>query len=326
MSFFKEIKQKASKTPKIVILPELGLDKNGVIKETIEQVKDEGTAVPIGLTPELIEASGKLDEFMEFFPARRNMSIGAIKKIVKKPLVFAAMMVKQGYAHSMVAGRIVTSATVMMYANAIIGEEQGKIRSAIFFREPPEDYPVFDLIACADMVANPNPNEEELYRIITTSAETFEALTGREPTIALLSYITGTPQSLQASDTNIQKITKTLELYYQGNHPWPIYQAQADAALIPTIAHNKGITLVNHPADLLIGSNLLISNIVYKLLERLIIGGNSMIVTQGLNYPAMDLSRGDSAANIAHVTATCSVQAQKVEAQNGCRTIDEYFL
>ena len=39
----------------------------------------------------------------------------------------------------------------------------------------------------------------------------------------------------------------------------------------------------DHPADLLIGRNLLVSNIVYKLLERLIVGGNSMIVTQGLN-------------------------------------------
>lgn len=327
MNFFKEMKQKASKTPKIVILPELGLDKNGVIKETIEQVKDEGTAVPIGLTPELIEASGKLDEFMEFFPARRNMSIGAIKKIVKKPVVFAAMMVKQGYAHSMVAGRYGTSAKILMYANAIIGEEKKKIRSAIFFRESPKEYPIFDLIACADMVSIPNPNEEELYRIIVTSAETFVSLTGKEPTIALLSYITGSPRYTQADDPNIKKIIKTLELCDRGNHPWSIYQSQVDAALTPTIANDKGIIkFIDHPADLLIGSNLLVSNIVSKLLEHLVIGGNSMIITQGYNYPVMDLSRGDSAANIANVTAACSVLTQISEKQGKYRLIDEYFL
>ena len=326
MSFFKEVKKKASKAPKIVVLPELGLDKDGIIKEAIEQVKDEGSAVPIGLTPELIEASGKLDEFTESYPTRNNMSIGAKKKIVKKPVVFAAMMVKQGYAHGMVAGRYETSATVMMYANAIIGEEKKKIKSAIFFRESPKEYPFFDLIACADMVSIPNPNEEELYRIIVTSAETFVALTGKEPTIALLSYITGLPRSSQADDPNIKKIIGTLELYNQGNHSWPICQAQVDAALFPSIAKKKGVMSGDYPADLLIGSNLLVSNVVYKLLERLIIGGNSMIITQGLNYPVMDLSRGDSTTNIANVIAACSVLTQMLEAQGRYRSIDEYFL
>ena len=236
------------------------------------------------------------------------------------------MMVKHGYAHGMIAGRYETSATVLMYVKAIIGEEEGKIRSALFFREPPEDYPVFDLIACADMVANPNPSEEELYRIIVTSAETFRALTGREPTIALLSYITGSPQSTQAEDPNIKKIIKALEIYKQGNHTWPIHQVQADAALFPPIAIKKGIPCKDHPADILIGSNLLVSNTVYKLLERLIQGGNSMIVTQGLNYPVMDLSRGDSAENIANVIAACSVLIQMKEAQGRYRKIDRYFL
>lgn len=326
MNFFDELKQKARGNPKIIVFPELGLDKNGVIKEAMEQARKEGTAIPIGLTPELIEKSEKLDEFAEAYPSRKKISTDVRRRIIKKPIAFAAMMIKQGYAHGMIAGKYETSATVMMYVNALIGEENGKIGSAIFFREPPKEYPVFDLIACADMVANPNPNEVELCKIIITSAETFVALSGRNPTIALLSYISGTPQLAQVEDPNIQKIIKALELYYQGNHTWTIHQAQVDAALFPIVAKNKGIPLENHPADLLIGSNLLVSNIVYKLLESLIVGGNSMIVTQGLNYPAMDLSRSDSAANIANVTAACSVLIQKYEEKGRFRTIDGYFL
>ena len=209
MSYFANLKQKAKKDPKIVVLPELDFEKNSIIKEAIELVKEEGTAIPFGLTTEFIEESGKLDEFADAYPTRNKLSLKVRKRIVKKPVAFAAMMVKQGYAHGMVAGRYETSATVMTYINAIIGEEVGKIRSAIFFREPPEEYPVFNLIACADMVVNPDPDEEELYRIIVTSAETFEALTGKEPTIALLSYITGLPSSPQAQDQNIKKIIIT---------------------------------------------------------------------------------------------------------------------
>ena len=118
----------------------------------------------------------------------------------------------------------------------------------------------------------------------------------------------------------------TEKLYNQKNHKWQVFQAQADAALIPSIAHKKGAPFDNHPVDLLIGSNLQVSNIVYKLLERLIVGGSSMIVTQGLNYPAMDVSRGDSVSNIANVIAACSVKAQILESQVRYGIIDEYFL
>jgi phosphate acetyltransferase len=325
MNFFENIKRQAREHPGIIVFPELGIDKDGVIQEAMEQVRKDGAAIPIGLTTEFIEKSEKVDEFAEAYPSEKKLSAEVRRKIIKKPVAFAAMMIRQGYAHGMIAGRYETSATVMMYARAIIGVAAGKIGSAIFFREPPGKYPVFDLIACADMVVNPDPDEEELCRIIVTSAETFAALTGENPTIALLSYISGSPQLAQEKDQNIQKIMRALELYHRGKHPWPIFQAQADAALFPAVAKNKGIPF-EKPANLLIGSNLLVSNIVYKLLDGLIIGGDSMIFTQGFNYPAMDLSRSDSAANIANVAAACSVQIQKLETQGRYGKIDEYFL
>lgn len=236
------------------------------------------------------------------------------------------MMVKLGYAHGMIAGRYTTSATVMIYVNAIIGEEQDRIRSSLFLRESPDDYPVFNLIGCSDIVANPNPTGEELYRIIVTSAETYESLTGKRPKIAVLSYLTGRPQTVQANYPEVRTITEALKHYESGGHPWIVHQSQADAALIPDIARKKKAPFGDGPADLLIGTNLHVANIVYKLLERLVIGGNSMIVTQGLNLPAMDLSRGDSARNIANVIAACSVQAQIFEKQGRYESIDGMFL
>ena len=326
MDFFKDMKEKASKDPKIVVLPELDKDEDGILRKAMEIVKDEGTAIPIGLTLGSIENSGKLEEFAEAYEAKGNMTIGAKVRFVRKPLAFSALMVKLGYAHGMVTGKYTDSATVMAYVNHIIGEEEGKIRSATFFRETPKNYNIFDLVAISDMVANPNPTAEELYRIIVTSAETFEALTDKKPKIALLSYVTGFPKEAQfVKDPELKKINDTIELYKERKHPWLLYQTQADAALIPSIAQKKGAPF-KEPADLLIGSNLTMSNNVYKLFERLIYGGDSMIVTQGLQYPAMDLSRGDSVSNIVNTINACSVQAQKIEQKKGYRSIDTYFL
>jgi len=326
MSFFHEMRRRAAREPKIVVLPETALDTEGVLWEAVETVKAEGTAVPIGLTRDLIEGSGKLDEFVEHYTARTDLNAKARRIILKRPVPFAAMMVKLGYAHGLVAGRYTTSANVMIYVNAIIGEEKERIRSSLFLRETPPDYPVFDLIGCADMVANPAPNEEELYRIIVTTAETFEGLTGRKPSIAVLSYLTGQPQSVQADYPEVRTIMGALGRYERAGHPWVVYQCQADAALVPEIARKKKAPFGDKPADLLIGTNLHVSNIVYKLLERLIIGGDSMIVTQGLNYPAMDLSRGDSPRNIANVVAACTVTAQLMEAAGRYGAIDDCFV
>ncbi len=326
MGFFAEMKHKAADDPKIIVMPELAMDNEGVVNEAIEIVQGEGTAIPVGLTRELINDSGLLDEFVEHYHAATELPDAAKRVILKRPVPFAAMMVKRGYAHGMIAGRFATSANVMIYVNAIIGEEDEKIRSSLFFREAPPDYPVFDLIGIADMVANPNPTTEELYRIIVTSAETFQDLTGRPPKIAVLSYLTGKPQSVQADYPEVRTIMGALKIYEKNGHPWILHQSQADAALIPEIARKKKAPFGDRPADLFIGTNLHVSNIVYKLLERLIVGGDAMIVTQGLNFPAMDLSRGDSARSIANVMAACTIKAQIFEGYGRYGEIDRRFV
>ncbi len=226
MGFFENLKQKAKTDPKIVVLPELGSDKDSVIKEAIEIAQEEETAIPIGLTSEAIEDSGKFNEFVNAYAKLRDLNKGGAERTIKrlnKGAFFAAMMVRLGYAHAMVAGKYITSADVMMPVNAIIGEQESKIKSAIFFREPQQEYKCFNLAACADVVVNQNPDPEQLYKIIVTSAETFEILTGKEPRIALMSYITGEPQRAQLSrDLELKKILDALTLYKESGHKWPI--------------------------------------------------------------------------------------------------------
>jgi len=342
MRVFERIKQEARKEPKVIVLPELGMDKDGVVADAMARARSEGTAIPIGLTPEFIERSGKMDEFVDALAVRRGYALKdgdeaerakarrIAERVIRrlpKEMFFATMMVELGYAHGLVGGRYLTSADVAITAKMVIGEEEGKIVSSIFFREPPADYPVFDVLAIADMVVNQCPSAEDLYRIAVTSAETFQALTGIEPRMAMLSYITGRPQQVQiAGDAELTKIEQCFELYAKGGHPWPFFQAQLDAALCPDVAKKKGVPFTERPADILISPNLMQANPSYKALDRLVAGGNSMFVTQGFKRPIMDLSRGDSAANIANIIAACSVQAQTWERKAGPRKIDDWFV
>ena len=340
MGFFDALKQQARKDPKIVVLPELGKDKDGVMQEAMAIAKREGTAIPIGLTPELVEKTGKLAEFTEAFAAARGYAKGTdaeskakgvrmAERVVKRlPVEFyyAAMMIECGYAHGVVGGRYTTSADVALTAKLCIGEQEGQIVSSTFFREAPEGYPLFKLLACADMVVNQSPTAEQLVKIIVTSATTFETLSGREPKIALLSYITGKAQAVQMTgDPELKKIEEALELYAKGGYKWMLFQAQLDAALVPAVAKKKGAPFTE-PADILVGPNLMQANPIYKAMDRLVIGGNSMLVTAGFRQPFMDLSRGDSAANIANVMAACTVAAQKLEQTRGPKKIHDFFL
>lgn len=342
MGFFETLRHKAAADPRVVVLPELGIDQDGVIREAIDRARAEGTAIPIGLTPEVVERSGLRNAFVKALAERKSYGeeagelsglgrgIRIAERVVRRlptELFFACMMVEQGYAHGVVAGRYLTSADVAMTAKLTIGEQEGQIVSSMFFRQPPESYGLFDLIANADMVANQNPTADELCRIVVTSAMSFEAFTGREPRIAVLSYVTGTPQPVQmAKDPELKKIEAALALYRRAGHKWMMFPSQFDAAIDPGVAAKKGAPFTDRPADILVSPNLMQANPIYKALERLIPGGESMFITQGFRHPVMDLSRGDSAANIANVIAACSLQARMVEAQRGRRAIDTLFL
>jgi phosphotransacetylase len=75
MRVFERIKQEARKEPKVIVLPELGMDKDGVVADAMARARSEGTAIPIGLTPEFIERSGKMDEFVDALAVRRGYAL-----------------------------------------------------------------------------------------------------------------------------------------------------------------------------------------------------------------------------------------------------------
>jgi len=319
MAFFEQLYERAQASPKIVVLPELPIERernpDGPMARAAERAEREELAKIVPLSRRMIQDSGKLDEFVERYMAVRGLGEDArpmVQKLVAKPNIFAVGMVRLGYAHGMVSGKYTQSYNVMAAVNALMTHEPGRIPSTLFFCEPPDDYPVFRLLAVADVVVNPFPDAEQLASIVETSCETFHTLSGIEPRAAILSYSTGTSGKGELVD----RIHAAVAAYQARGRDWFVYgPCQLDAAINPEVARNKrGCPFTDAPANVLIGPTLDVANNIYKAVQWLIPGCQTMLCSQGVTLPVDDLSRGDDEQAITNVIAANVVKAQAAEA------------
>ncbi|MFW6159059.1 MAG: phosphate acyltransferase [Planctomycetota bacterium] len=333
MGFFDELVDRAKESPKIVALPELPIEaervgEDGPMARAAKRAEDDGIARIVPVSREMIEESGKLDEFVERYREVRGLVKSRrpmVRRLVSKPNVFAVGLVRLGYAHGMVSGKYTQSYNVMAAVNALMEPEEGKIPSTLFFCEPPEDYPVFDLLAVADVVVNPYPSADEIASIAETSCETFQALTGHEPRAAILSYSTGTSGRGELVD----RIHAAMEAYERRGRDWFVWgPCQFDAAINTAVAKNKrGCPFTDEPANIIVGPTLDVANNMYKAVQWLIPGCRTMLCSQGVALPVDDLSRGDDEQAIYNVIAANVVKAQTAEEQGKYPgEIDEFFL
>ena len=332
MAFFEQLHQRARTSPKIIVLPELCVERakvgEGPMARAARRAENHGIARIIPLSNEMIHESGKLDEFVERYREVRGLPAGQkgmVRKLVSKPNVFAVGMVRLGYAHGMISGKYTQSYNVMAAVNALMEHEPGRIASTVFFCEPPADYPVFRLLGVADVVVNPFPNAEQIASIVETSCETFKTLSGAEPRAAVLSYSTGT----SGKGELVQRIHEALAAYHRRGREWFVFgPCQFDAAISPEVARNKrGCPFTDAPANILVGPTLDVANNIYKAVQWLIPGSKTMLCSQGVVLPVDDLSRGDTAEAIYNVIAANVVKAQAAEtAGKYPKPVDDSFL
>jgi len=319
MSFFQQLHDRARQSPKIIVLPELPVERarvaDGPMAAAADRAESDGLARIVPLSRTMIEESGKLDEFVERYREVRGLSerkSAMVRRLVAKPNVFAVGMVRLGYAHGMVTGKYTQSYNVMAAVNALIEHEPGKIPSTLFFCEPPDGYPVFRLLSVADVVVNPFPDAEQLASIVETSCETFKTLSGIEPRAAILSYSTGS----SGRGDLVGRIHDALDAYQSRGRDWFVYgPCQFDAAINPEVARNKrGCPFTDAPANVIVGPTLDVANNMYKAVQWLVPGCKTMLCSQGVALPVDDLSRGDDEQAILNVIAANVVKAQAAEA------------
>ena len=216
----------------------------------------------------------------------------------ENPLLFAAVLVKTGFADGAVAGSVGTTGDVIRAALKGIGlASNTTIVSSIFLMALP-DGRVFTYGDCGVV---PYPDAEQLADIAIQSSRTHRLLTGAEPVTAMLSFST----KGSARHERVELVREALQIAKDKDPRLKIDgEFQFDAALVRDVAKRKAPgSEVAGKANVFIFPNLDAGNIAYKITERLAGATATGPILQGLAKPMMDLSRGCSWKDI--VNAAC---------------------
>lgn len=233
----------------------------------------------------------------------KGMTIEVAQETMADPLYFAGYLLKDGKVKVVVAGNESATGDVIKASLFSVGTAPGiSIVSSFFVMTWPDK-----MLCFGDCAINPNPDSAQLADIAIASARNFQAITGIEPKIAMLSFSTNGSAEHELVDkvreaTRIVK-EKAPELPCDG-------EMQLDAAIVPAIGQKKfpGSTVAGN-ANVLIFPDLNAANIGYKLVQRLAGAEAVGPIVQGLALPYCDLSRGCSVDDMVNVAAICSLMA-----------------
>lgn len=328
MSFIENIKERARKSIKTIVLPE---STDIRVLEAARKVTDDGFArvILIGNREELQKIAGdiniaditvvdpktseKTEEYVQTFYELRKakgMTEEKARETMQNPIYYGTMMIKQGDADGLVSGSICSTADTLRPSLQIVKTAPGvKLVSSFFVMQVPNcEFGENGLFLFSDCGLNVNPNAEELAEIAISSADTWKKLFGTEPRVAMLSYSTMGSAPLVPMTEKVIEATKIVkercpDLLVDG-------EMQLDASIVPSVAAKKAPeSKVAGKANILIFPDLNAGNIGYKLVERLAKAEAYGPVTQGIARPVNDLSRGCKADDIVGVVAITAVQA-----------------
>ena len=331
MSFIDEVKNKARKNIKTIILTE-SEDKR--VLKAAQKVKEDGFAnvILIGNEEEAnklakennIDISGiriinpetseKFEEYANAFYELRKakgMTPEKARETLKDNMYFGTMMVKLGDADGLVSGACHSTANTLRPALQILKTAPGtKLVSAFFLMVVPNcEYGENGIFIFGDSGLVENPTPDELSEIAISSSKSFHQLTGKESKVAMLSYSTHGSAHSELTEKVIEA-TKLLkekmpDLICDG-------ELQLDAAIIPEINASKAPgSPIKGQANTLIFPNLDAGNIGYKLVQRLAKAEAYGPLCQGIAKPVNDLSRGCNSDDIVGVVAITALQAQE---------------
>jgi phosphate acetyltransferase len=242
---------------------------------------------------------------------RKNKGVdeAAAAEAVRSPLVFAAMMVREGAADGTVGGAVATTADTVRAALQTIGRapDVGLVSSFFLMMLCEAHHVKKGAFVFADCGLVVDPDAAGLADIAVMSARSFEALAGKSAKVAMLSFSTAG----SAAHDRVSKVVEATRLAHAAAPGLVIDgELQFDTAFVEAVSAAKAPNSALHgEANVFVFPNLDAANIGYKIAQR--IGGATAIgpILQGLAKPANDLSRGCNADDVFHMIAVTVVQA-----------------
>ena len=331
MDFIENLKLRASKSKKRIVLPEGAEERN--IKAA-DQVLGEGFAdiILIGDESEIKANAQKwnlqnitkativdpknnakkqayIDLLVKLREKKGMTPEQATKLVENDPLYLGCLMIKAGDADGEVSGAIHATGDVLRPALQLIKTKPGisTVSGAFLMFNEKKEYGENGLMVFADCAVTPNPTAQQLGEIAVATGTTARVLGGYEPRIAMLSFST----KGSAKNEMVDKVVEATEIAKKLAPDMQIDgELQADAALVPSVGELKapGSKIAGH-ANVLVFPTLEVGNVAYKLVQRL--AGSEALgpVLQGIACPVNDLSRGCSVSDIVKMIAITANQA-----------------
>ena len=330
MTLLEEIREKASKKGKTIVLPE-GMEERTLqaIKEIVKQKianpillgnesDIKGLASKIGADisgAQIIDpvSSALYDDFVQaFYEMRKSKGIDLdkAKATMLDPLYFASMMVKMGKADGEVAGAENTTGNVLRPALQIIKTAPGMsaVSGAFIMIVPNSEFGDKGIFVFADCAVTPVPTAEQMAEFAMASAETAVALCGIEdPKVGMLSFST----KGSAAHETVEKVVAATKIAQERFPKLKVDgEFQAEAAIVPSVGKSKAPgSPVAGSCNVLVFPDLQAGNISYKLVQRLAKAEAIGPILQGMAKPGNDLSRGCNEEDIVNVVAMTAVKA-----------------
>jgi phosphate acetyltransferase len=252
-----------------------------------------------------------LDRYAHAYTERRpNVDAATAHRVLRRNLLFGAMIVSTGGADGLVAGATCPSARVIEAGGLALGLAPGvSVPSSIFVMTLPDSWPAEErVLVYADASVNVDPTAEQLADIAVTSARTAQRTLGIQPRVAMVSCST----KGSAVHPRIERVVEATRLA-QRKAPDLLLdgELQADAALVPRVAKYKcPESPIAGRANVLIFPDLDAANIAYKLTQYQAKARAYGPLLQGFAKPISDLSRGATADDVVTVAAFIGVLAQ----------------